>query len=124
MAAAKYTNSELFSAANKLRREGFSMKEAFAKAKEILSNQEVQNASSVHDELVKRLNTGRVKFSFENTRGVMITTTGTLVADYIPGNRKIQGRAIARAAGDVIFYDVRHGQWRSFNRNRKVSILQ
>ena len=118
-----YSKSELFTLANKMRKEfNVSQKEAYAMAK----NQLEGNVSlSLHDELVSLMNTKNVKFTFLNKHNREITTTGTLMSSHIPtGKRTIQGRKEPKDENTQVFYDVRHGVYRSYQKNKLVKIIK
>ena len=90
-----YNKSELFSLANKIRKEQkVSQKDAYALAKAQLENIKSEN---LHDKLYIMMKQRNVKFTFLNKHNKEITTTGTLVESHIPsGKRTIQGRKIAK----------------------------
>ena len=119
-----YSKSELFTLANAIRKsQKVSQKEAYAMAKAQLENN-VQTVS-LHDELVSKMKVGNVKFTFENKSGKHITTTGTLMSSHIPSDkRKIAGRKVARNVDEQVFYDVRHGVYRTYNINKLVKIIK
>ena len=118
-----FSNSELFTLANTIRKsQKVSQKEAFAMAKKQLLN---KTNNTLHDELVSKMKIGNVKFTFENKTGKYITTTGTLVSSHIPSDkRKIAGRKVARSTDEQVFYDVRHGVYRTYNINKLVEIIK
>lgn len=127
--------AQVFPVANKIRKEqGCSMKEAYALAKAQLLAQAanvVENPVNVipaanmemHSQLVEKMNAGNVKFTFRNAKGKEITTTGTLIKDRIPTNRTVQGRKTAKDENTQVFYDVRHGVYRSYKKDQLVAIL-
>lgn len=118
-----FSNSELFTLANAIRKsQKVSQKEAFAMAKKQLLN---KSNNVLHDELVSKMKVGNVKFTFENKAGKHITTTGTLMSSHIPSDkRKIEGRKVARNEDEQVFYDVRHGVYRTYNINKIVEIIK
>lgn len=118
-----YTTSELFTLANNLRKSlKISQKEAFAMAKTQLAG---KTSNTLHSELVNQMKVRNVKFTFMNKKGVEITTTGTLMESHIPTDkRKIQGRKVARFDDEQVFYDVRHGVYRTYNINKIVKIIK
>lgn len=118
-----YSKSELFTLANKIRKEcGVSQKEAYAMAKSKLENAQV---CSLNDELVSLMNVKNVKFTYVNKDGKQITTTGTLVNSHIPtGKRTIQGRKTPKSDNHQVFYDVRHGVYRSYQKDKIVKIVK
>ena len=117
------SKSELFTLANQIRKNlKVSQKEAFAMAKKQLS--ETTTTSSLHDTLVSLMLTKNVKFTYVNKNGQEITTTGTLMNAHIPTNRKIQGRKTAKDEDTQVFYDVRHGVYRSYKKDKLVKIIK
>lgn len=118
-----YSKSELFTLANKMRKElNVSQKEAYAMAKAQLEN---NDSMSLHDELYCMMMTRNVKFTFLNKQNKEITTTGTLVESHIPtGKRTIQGRKTAKDENTQVFYDVRHGVYRSYQKDKLVKIVK
>lgn len=127
--------AQVFPVANKIRKEqGCSMKEAYALAKAQLLAQAanvVETPANVvpaanmemHSQLVEKMTAGNVKFTFRNAKGKEITTTGTLIKDRIPTNRTVQGRKTAKDENTQVFYDVRHGVYRSYKKDQLVTIL-
>lgn len=127
--------AQVFPVANKIRKErGCSMKEAYALAKaQILAQTAnvVENPTNVvpaanmemHSQLIEKMAAGNVKFTFRNAKGKEITTTGTLIKDRIPTNRVVQGRKTAKDESTQVFYDVRHGVYRSYKKDQLVAIL-
>lgn len=117
-----YSKSELFSLANQIHKEfKVSQKEAFAMAKSQLENKQ---SVSLHDELVSKMKTKNVKFTFVNKHNREITTTGTLLDSHIPtGKRTIQGRKTPRTENTQVFYDVRHGVYRSYQKDKLVKVF-
>lgn len=127
--------AQVFPVANKIRKEqGCSMKEAYALAKAQLLAQAanvVENPVNVvpaanmemHSQLVEKMTAGNVKFTFRNAKGKEITTTGTLIKDRIPTNRTVHGRKTAKDENTQVFYDVRHGVYRSYKKDQLVAIL-
>lgn len=109
--------SELFKLANHLRKENnLSQKEAFAVAKAQLNNVSA-------NELIKAMKRGNVKFTFLNRRGKAITTTGTLNFDKVPTNRKVEGSKQSKNTNMCVFYDVRHGVYRQFDKTKVMEII-
>ena len=119
--SATYTKSEIFSLMNRLKKEyNLSQKEAYARAKAEL---EVKYSNNLGDELIQKMQNVNVKFRFEN-RGKSIVTTGTLMLTKAPtGKRKVEGSQKPKNDNMVIFYDVRHGVYRQFDRNKVLEIL-
>lgn len=129
------TPAQVFPIANKIRKvQGCSMKEAYALAKvQLLAEAAnvVENPTNVvpavnmemHTQLVEKMTAGNVKFTFRNAKGKEITTTGTLVKDHIPTNRTVQGRKTAKDENTQVFYDVRHGVYRSYKKDQLIAIL-
>lgn len=127
--------AQVFPVANKIRKEqGCSMKEAYAIAKAQLLAQAanvVENPVNVvpaanmemHSQLVEKMTAGNVKFIFRNAKGKEITTTGTLIKDRIPTNRTVQGRKTPKDENTQVFYDVRHGVYRSYKKDQLVAIF-
>ena len=127
--------AQVFPIANKIRKaQGCSMKEAYALAKAQLLAEAanvVENPANVvpaanmemHTQLVEKMTVGNVKFTFRNAKGKKITTTGTLVKDHIPTNRTVQGRKTAKDENTQVFYDVRHGVYRSYKKDQLIAIL-
>ena len=123
-----YSNSELFSLANNLRKEfNLTQKEAFAKAKaqleaNVTESNDVEQLNK-YNKLHALMLVGNVKFSFINKHNKTITTTGTLLSSHIPtGKREIQGRKTPKSDEYEVFYDIRHGVFRSFNKLKIVDI--
>lgn len=115
------SKSELFTLANKIRKEHkVSMKEAFAMAKEQLSK---NTTMDLHNMLVALMTVKNVKFTYINNKGNNITTTGTLMTSHIPTNRKIYGRKTAKDDSYQVFYDVRHGVYRSYKKENIIKIF-
>lgn len=133
--------AQVFPLANKIRKEqGCSMKEAYALAKAQLiaeATAVVEAPAAVvetpvnvttpvnmdmHAELVAKMTTGNVKFTFKNAKGKFITTTGTLDMSKVPTNRPVHGRKEADNENVQVFYDVRHGVYRSYQKDMLVSI--
>lgn len=127
--------AHVFPIANKIRKvQGCSMKEAYALAKAQLlaeATNVVENPANVvsaanmemHTQLVEKMTAGNVKFTFRNAKGKEITTTGTLVKEHIPTNRAVQGRKTAKDENTQVFYDVRHGVYRSYKKDQLIAIL-
>lgn len=121
METKNYSKSEIFSLMNRIKKEeGVTQKEAYAMAKARLT---ASTSVTLADELIKRMQTGNVKFVFMN-RGKRIVTTGTLRTHKIPTNRKVEGSRIRKTEDAVIFYDVRHGVYRQFNKNNVLEIVR
>ena len=116
-----YTKSEIFSLMNRLKKQhNLSQKEAYAMAKAEL---EGKSEATLADELIRKMQNGNVKFRFEN-RGKSIVTTGTLMLTKAPTNkRKVEGSQKTKNDNMVIFYDIRHGVYRQFDRNKVQEIL-
>ena len=117
----KINYSELFTLANRIRKESkCSQKEAYARAKAQLM-EETPNASAEHvasagltkDEFIKKLQAGSVKFSYRSTRGMVITTKGTLKDEMITKNRKIAGAKTPKNPAGIAYYDRIHGIYRT-----------
>ena len=119
-ASKSYSASELFSLANSLRKSHkLSQKDAFAMAKEQLE----KTHNSLGAEVIRQMKEGNVKFTFTNN-GKTITTTGTLRPDYAPlHKRRVYGRREPLSENNVVFYDVRHGVFRQFNKNNVINII-
>lgn len=122
-----YSASDLFTLANRIRKQnGVSQKEAFALAKAQLTahkNEETSSASdNMSSELINRMKTGNVKFTFRNNKGRECTTTGTLRMEKVPTNRPVEGKKDKRNDNMCVFYDVRHGVYRQFDMNNVVRI--
>lgn len=127
--------AQVFPVANKIRKvQGCSMKEAYAIAKAQLLAETVNvienpvnvvSAANIelHTQLVEKMTAGNVKFTFRNAKGKEITTTGTLIKDRIPTNRIVNGRKTAKDENTQVFYDVRHGVYRSYKKDQIVAIL-
>lgn len=143
MTAVKISPTQVFPVANKIRAaKHISMKEAYAEAKAQLiaeaentvknANASVETATNVvetpvnmelHAQLVEKMQNANVKFVFLNNNGKKITTTGTLNMSKVPTNRKVQGRKNAKDENTQIFYDVRHGVYRSYQKDKLVEII-
>lgn len=132
----KISPAQVFPVANKIRAaKHISMKEAYAEAKaQLIAEAEnaVKTAETVvetptnmnlHTELVEKMKNGNVKFVFFNNKGKKITTTGTLDMSKVPTNREVQGRKIAKDENTQVFYDVRHGVYRSYQKDKLVEII-
>lgn len=131
----KILPAQIFPVANKIRKEQHvSMKDAYAMAKQqLLSGTtnmvthtnivETLTNMNLHNQLVKQMKEKNVKFTFKNHRGKLITTTGTLRMEKVPTNRKVEGRKTAKNKNSQVFYDVRHGVYRSYIKENLVSIL-
>ena len=118
--ATNYSASELFTLANRIRKStGVSQKEAFAQAKAQLSGE----SSSLDNKLIEMMKKGNVKFTFRNNKGKEITTTGTLMMEKVPTNRKVEGKKTAKSENMTVFYDVRHGVYRQFEAGKVVNIM-
>ena len=129
------TPAQVFPVANKIRKaNGCTMKEAYAIAKEQLLTEAanvMENPANVvpaanmelHTQLVEKMTAGNVKFTFRNAKGKEITTTGTLIKDRIPTNRIVNGRKTAKDENTQVFYDVRHGVYRSYKKDQIVAII-
>lgn len=127
--------AQVFPVANKIRKaKGCTMKEAYAIAKEQLLTEAanvMENPVNVvpaanmelHTQLVEKMTAGNVKFTFRNAKGKEITTTGTLIKDRIPTNRIVNGRKTAKDENTQVFYDVRHGVYRSYKKDQIVAII-
>lgn len=127
----KITPAQVFPVANKIRKEmHISMKEAYAIAKCQLENTAsniVDVANNVvdldlHNTLVEKMKNANVKFKFTNKRGKQIITTGTLDMSRVPTNRDVKGRSTAKDNNTQVFYDVRHGMYRSYQKDKIVEI--
>ena len=132
----KISPAQVFPVANKIRAaKHISMKEAYAEAKaQLIAEAEnaVKTAETVvetptnmnlHTELVEKMKNGNVKFVFFNNKGKKITTTGTLDMSKVPTNREVQGRKTAKDENTQVFYDVRHGVYRSYQKDKLVEII-
>lgn len=121
METKKYSNSEIFSLMNRIKKEeGVTQKEAYAMAKARLT---ASDTVSLVEKLIQRMMSGNVQFVFMN-RGKRIVTTGTLRPNKIPTNRKVEGSRIRKTEDYVVFYDVRHGVYRQFNKNNVLEIIR
>lgn len=127
----KITPAQVFPIANKIRKEKhISMKEAYAMAKYQLENTasnivDVANNVvdlSLHNLLVEKMQNANVKFKFTNKNGKQIITTGTLNMSKVPTNRDVKGRSTAKDDNTQVFYDVRHGMYRSYQKDKIVEI--
>ena len=123
--ANKINRSELFKLMNQLRKNReMTQKEAYAEAlKQLEEKYSVECNPELCKELVAQMMTKRVKFTFVNRQGKTITTTGTLVKDYIPTDRKVEGSKKPKSENHVVYYDARHGVYRQFEKNKVVAIL-
>ena len=117
-----YSRNDLFSLANQIRKnEKVTQKESFAMAKEQLEGKKIVSLGS---EVVSKMKKHNVKFTFDNGRGKLITTTGTLrLKEKVPVNRKVEGRKTPKMENNIVFYDVRHGVYRQFDKNKVTEIL-
>ncbi len=143
MATVKISPAQVFPVANKIRAaKHISMKEAYAEAKaQLIAEAEnaVKNANTsvetptnvveipvnmeLHAQLVEKMQNANVKFVFLNNKGKKIITTGTLNMSKVPTNRKVQGRKEAKDENTQVFYDVRHGVYRSYQKDKLVEII-
>ena len=135
--------AKVFQAENKIRAaKHISMKEACAQAKaQLIAEAEtavktaepvVETPTNVAEtpanmkfppELVEKMKNGNVKFVFFNNKGKKITTTGTLDMSKVPTNRDVQGCKTAKNENTQVFYDVRHGVYRSYQKDKLVEII-
>lgn len=123
MAQKNYSSSELFTLANRIRRtNGCTQKEAFALAKAQLTAD--NSDSSLYDTLMAKMKSGNVKFTYKNNKGQNITTTGTMQMNKVPTTRKVEGKKTAKNENMTVFYDVRHGVYRQFDKNCIVAIVE
>lgn len=83
----------------------------------------VVNSTDLGKKLIAKMRRGAVQFTFINRLGKQITTVGTLIKERIPTTRKVAGAIKARDKDHVVFYDLKHGVRRQFNRNQVVAIL-
>ena len=112
-----YSTSALFTRMNQLRKsKGLTQKEAFAEASRQLT------AEHMVSQLIKFMSKGAVRFTFINKRGNEATTTGTLIMDRVPKTRKVDGRRTAENPNMLAFYDIRHGIFRTFEKDKLISI--
>lgn len=125
MAKTNINRSELFKLMNQLRKnDGMTQKEAYAKAVEMLEQKNnAENHDVLSQQLIAQMMTKRVKFTFINKHGKTITTTGTLVKNYIPTGRKVEGSRKPKSENHVVYYDARHGVYRQFEKSKVVAIL-
>lgn len=143
MTTVKISPAQVFPVANKIRAaKHISMKEAYAEAKAQLiaesensvkaANATVETPTNVvetpvnmelHAQLVEKMQNANVKFVFLNNKGKKITTTGTLNMSKVPTNRKVQGRKNTKDENTQVFYDVRHGVYRSYQKDKLVEII-
>lgn len=79
-------------------------------------------AEMLHKHLVKEMKTMNIRFSYDNGRGRIITTTGTLNKNSIPDYKKIPGRSEPKKDGFTVYYDVRHGIYRQFPDDKLIAI--
>lgn len=120
----QYTKSELFTVMNRIRKEqNLSLKEAYAEAKKILDQKYSSTGTDkLADQLMAKMKTGYVQFTFVNRHGKQITTTGTLDMSRVPVTRKVEGSQKPKSENNVVFYDGRHGVYRQFDRTKVVSM--
>lgn len=103
---------EICKVANRIRKEyKCSQKEAFARAKAQLSG--ATNACVTKEQFIRMLRSGSVKFSYRSTRGMIITTKGTLRSEMITTTRKIAGAQTPKNPDGIVFYDRIHGTYRT-----------
>lgn len=120
----KINKSKLFKLMNKIAREaGMTQKAAYAEAKRRLIETDNVASDALLKVLMKNMKNGNVKFTFKNRNGKFITTTGTLRFNKVPTNRKVEGRKSPKNDDMILFYDVRHGVYRQFNKNNIIEIL-
>lgn len=109
---------EICKVANRLRKElNCSQKEAYARAKAILENESTgSNRTQVgltKEQFVEKLRGGSVKFSYRSTRGMVVTTKGTLKPEMITTTRKIAGAKTPKNPAGIAYYDRIHGIYRT-----------
>lgn len=120
MAQNKNNMSVLFTVMNRIAAEqGISKKEAYQLAKKQLE----QNNDDLATALVARMQQGYVKFTFTNSKGKQITTTGTLDMTRVPTTRKVEGSQKPKSESHVVFYDGRHGVYRQFDKSNLVAVM-
>lgn len=126
MATIKNNNSAIFSLANKLvKTMKLNRKEAYAEAKRQLSAAPAVETKSVTTmaEFTKLLSKSRIKFSYVNSKGREITTTGTTNPSLITKTYVVKGRKTTSAENTVVFFDVRHGIYRPVNVEKITKIF-
>ena len=78
--------------------------------------------STIIQELIERLQKGKVRFTFIKADGSLREAYGTKVLDLIPINQHPKG--VKKPSDDVItFFDLEKNEWRSLKRNTNVNIL-
>ncbi len=78
--------------------------------------------SAIIQELIERLQKGKVRFTFIKADGSLREAYGTKVLDFVPFNKHPQGAK--KPSDDVItFFDLEKNEWKSLKRNTNVSIL-
>lgn len=83
----------------------------------------VANSADLGKKLIAKMRRGAVQFTFINRLGKHITTVGTLIKERIPTTRKVAGAVKPKDKDHVVFYDLKHGVRRQFNRNQVVAIF-
>ena len=122
MATIKNNHSAIFSLSNKLvKTMKLTRKEAYAEAKRQLSV-EAKSVTTMA-EFTKLLKKNRVKFSYVNSKGREITTTGTTNPAFITKTYVVKGRKTTSAENTVVFFDVRHGIYRPVNVEKITKIF-
>lgn len=129
--------SEVFKLMNQLAKNGMNRKEAYAAAvaqltaepavEEVVVTEVCEATPVVPDTklaktLIKLMKSCNVRFTFSNRHGRNITTTGTLMMEKVPTNRKVEGKKKAWKPDTIVFYDVRHGVYRQCTKASVVSI--
>lgn len=121
----KNNNSAIFSLTNKLvKTMKLTRKEAYAEAKRQLSAPVAEtNSVTSLGEFTKLLKKHRVKFSYINSKGREITTTGTTNPSLITKTYEVKGRKTTNEENTVVFFDVRHGIYRPVNVEKITKIF-
>lgn len=125
MATIKNNNSAIFSLSNKLvKTMKLTRKKAYAEAKRQLSAPAVETKSvTTMTEFTNLLSKNRIKFSYVNSKGREITTTGTTNHSLITKTYVVKGRKTTSAENTVVFFDVRHGIYRPVNVEKITKIF-
>ena len=98
---------QICSIANKIKKErGITQKEAFAIAKAMLAEKEQnpeKSEKTILDELVERMTTTFVKFTYTNKAGKEETTVGTMNPELVSKTYIPQGRKTSKSDDTVVF---------------------
>ena len=118
---------QICSIANKIKKErGSTQKEAFAIAKAMLAEKEQnpeKSEKTILDELVERMATTFVKFTYTNKAGKEETTVGTMNPELVSKTYVPQGRKTSKSDDTVVFWDRYHGQYRPLKKDKLLKVF-